>query len=113
MTKTVYTIGALALVSLLAACSNSSGTGGTTLTRFDANDPDVDRGIDAHRLSDMRASIWIDPLGCQHWIIDDGVEGYLTNRLNYDGTPRCDGPDVRPGEVIQDIQRLRRNPNAG
>ena len=95
--------------------ASRSGNGGATsdtatLTRFDPNDPDVDRGIDAHRLSDMRASIWVDPLGCQHWLIDDGVEGYLSNRLNTDGTPRCDGPDVRPGEVLGSSQRLNRNP---
>lgn len=105
----------LAALGGLAACTTTGGgvttDGGTTFTRFDPNDPDVDRGIDAHRLSDMRASIWVDPLGCQHWLIDDGVEGYLTNRLNADGTPRCDGPSVTAGEEVGSAQRLIRNPN--
>lgn len=96
----------------LAACqSGGVGVGGATATRFDDNDPDVDRGIDAHRLSDMRASIWVDPLGCQHWLIDDGIEGYLSNRLNVDGTPRCDGPNITVGQEIGSTQRMIRNPN--
>ena len=101
----------LAALIPLVACQAGVGADGSTITRFDANDPDVDRGLDAHRLSDMRASIWVDPLGCQHWLIDDGVEGYLSNRLNLDGTPRCDGPDVRAGEEVGSTQRLIRNPN--
>ncbi|MEL6679377.1 MAG: hypothetical protein AAFQ51_11770 [Pseudomonadota bacterium] len=78
----------ICLLLLSAALLTGCGLFGP---RFDPDDPDVDRGIDAHRLSDMRASIWVDPFGCEHWFIDDGVEGYLTNRLNRDGTPRC-GP---------------------
>ena len=48
-----------------------------------------DFGIDAGPLSEMRAAIWIDPNGCDHWIIDDGVEGYMTPRVRPDGTPVC------------------------
>lgn len=50
-----------------------------------------DHGIDGGTLVDGRANIWTDPDGCQHWYIDDGVEGYMTPRLNRDGTPRCTG----------------------
>ncbi len=42
-------------------------------------------------------SIWVDPDGCQHWYIDDGLEGFMTPRLNRDGTPKCQ--DTR-GEII-------------
>ena len=39
-------------------------------------DKSVDRGIDSQGdLSGLQAGIWIDPNGCDHWIIDDGVEG--------------------------------------
>ena len=31
----------------------------------------------------------MDPNGCQHWIIDDGIEGYLSQRLQPDGRPVC------------------------
>lgn len=60
-----------------------------------ATDTTSDSGLDAGSLTSMRAGIWIDPNGCDHWIIDDGVEGYLTPRLRTDGTPVCrDGFDV-------------------
>lgn len=34
-------------------------------------------------------TIWIDPDGCEHWVMDDGVEGYGTNRLTRQGMPIC------------------------
>lgn len=40
-------------------------------------------------LSNLVAGIWIDPNGCQHWIIDDGLEGYLSARLDRYGKPVC------------------------
>jgi len=54
-------------------------------------DKTVDRGIDHKHLSQLRAGIWIDPTGCDHWIIDDGVEGYLSQRLDKFGKPVCSG----------------------
>lgn len=54
-------------------------------------DKTVDRGIDNKHLSQLRAGIWIDPTGCDHWIIDDGVEGYLSARLDKYGKPVCSG----------------------
>lgn len=45
-------------------------------------------------LSQLIAGIWIDPNGCQHWIIDDGLEGYLSARLDRYGKPVC--TDVYP-----------------
>ncbi len=39
-------------------------------------------------------TIWVDPDGCEHWIIDDGVEGYLSPRLDRFGKPVCSGPDL-------------------
>jgi len=49
----------------------------------------ADSGLDSGSLSEMRAGIWIDPNGCDHWIIDDGVEGYMSPRLRVDGTQVC------------------------
>lgn len=60
----------------------------------------VDRGFDGALLEDGRANVWIDPDGCQHWWIDDGVEGYMTPRLNRDGTPRCQ--DERGAVTLKD-----------
>ncbi|CUH75772.1 hypothetical protein TRM7557_00551 [Tritonibacter multivorans] len=40
-------------------------------------------------LSNLTAGIWVDPVGCEHWIIDDGVEGYADLRRTPDGKPVC------------------------
>jgi len=62
-------------------------------------DKTVDRGIDSKHLSQLRAGIWIDPQGCDHWIIDDGAEGYLSQRLDKYGKPVCSGA-APPGTAI-------------
>jgi hypothetical protein len=52
-------------------------------------------------LSPLKAGVWIDPNGCDHWIIDDGVEGYLSQRLDKYGKPVCSGtapPTVATGD---------------
>ncbi len=63
-------------------------------------DKTVDRGIDSKHLSQLQAGIWVDPNGCDHWIIDDGAEGYLSQRLDKYGKPVCSGtapPNVATG----------------
>jgi hypothetical protein len=69
----------------LAACERSGNENTVT-----------DGGIDGGFLSDGVANVWVDPDGCQHWYIDDGIEGFMTPRLNRDGTPKCQ--DTR-GEI--------------
>jgi len=34
-------------------------------------------------------TIWVDPDGCEHWVMDDGWEGYMTPRVTRDGIPVC------------------------
>jgi outer membrane protein OmpA-like peptidoglycan-associated protein len=34
-------------------------------------------------------TIWVDPDGCQHWVMDDGAEGYMTPRVSRQGIPVC------------------------
>lgn len=56
----------------------------------------ADKSFDHHMgarkdLSQLVAGIWVDPNGCDHWIIDDGIEGYLSARLTPDGRPVCSG----------------------
>lgn len=72
------------------------GLAAAALAACDApkQDKTVDRFIDNGHLSQLKAGIWIDPEGCDHWIIDDGAEGYLTARRYPDGRPVCSG---RPG----------------
>lgn len=77
--KIVKIVTALSLAASLAAC----GTG--------KQDKTVDRGFDSKHLSQLVAGVWVDPNGCDHWIIDDGVEGYLSQRLDPYGKPVCSG----------------------
>lgn len=39
-----------------------------------------------------RAAIWVDPDGCQHWVIDTGIEGFMSQRLDRAGNPVCHQP---------------------
>ncbi|MEM7289664.1 MAG: hypothetical protein AAF412_04715 [Pseudomonadota bacterium] len=80
---------AVSLVGTLGACSEL-GT---------KTDKTVDRGVDSKHLSELKAGIWIDPNGCDHWIIDDGVEGYLSQRLDRNGKPVCSGAGA-PNTVV-------------
>lgn len=34
-------------------------------------------------------TIWIDPDGCEHWVLDNGAEGYMTPNRTRDGRPVC------------------------
>lgn len=85
----------LSAAAVLAGCEAGEG--------FGAYGPDksIDRGIDSKDLSELKAGIWIDPNGCDHWIIDDGVEGYLSARLDKYGKPVCSGtapPTIATGD---------------
>ncbi|MBP0483609.1 hypothetical protein [Sagittula salina] len=68
-------------------------------------DKSKDRNFfDRDDLTQMHAGIWVDPNGCDHWIIDDGVEGYLSLRLDKYGKPVCSGtapPTIATGNFKQ------------
>ena len=32
---------------------------------------------------------WVDPDGCEHWVMDDGAEGYMSPHLTPEGLPVC------------------------
>ena len=34
-------------------------------------------------------TIWVDPDGCEHWVMDDGLEGYMTPHVTRQGKPVC------------------------
>ncbi|MCV2882195.1 OmpA family protein [Actibacterium sp. XHP0104] len=36
-----------------------------------------------------RPGVWVDPDGCEHWVLDDGWEGYMTPHVSRDGIPVC------------------------
>ena len=52
---------------------------------------------DAHAQSGQRTvigenytpTVWVDPDGCEHWVMDDGAEGYMTPHVNRKGIPVC------------------------
>ncbi|MBW4982927.1 hypothetical protein KZZ07_10275 [Mameliella sp. CS4] len=74
------------------------------LAACDPVGPDKSRdrqSVDRDDLTGMKAGIWVDPNGCDHWIIDDGVEGYLSQRLDKYGKPVCSGiapPTIATGD---------------
>jgi hypothetical protein len=82
--KVVKLIALMAAPLALAACDNG-------MYESHKKDKTVDRGFDSKHLSTLVAGIWIDPEGCDHWIIDDGVEGYLSPRVDKYGMPVCSG----------------------
>lgn len=34
-------------------------------------------------------TIWVDPDGCEHWVMDDGAEGFMTPHTSRQGIPVC------------------------
>ncbi len=74
----------------------------------------VDKGLYSKEMTELKSVIWVDPNGCQHWIVDDGIEGYISRRLKPDGRPDCkddypvnavvgkqNNADVFRGDLIQ------------
>ena len=39
-------------------------------------------------------SIWVDPDGCEHWVMDDGAKGYMTPHVTRDERPACNGSGI-------------------
>ena len=54
-----------------------------------AKDTTRDTFVDSGPLERLPATVWVDPDGCKHWVIDDGVEGYMSPVLDMDGKPEC------------------------
>ncbi len=74
------------IIKITLALATAAG-----LSACDKQNLGVDRFVDSGHLSKLEAGIWIDPNGCDHWIIDDGAEGYLSQRLDKYGKPVCSG----------------------
>lgn len=87
--KSIKIIAAIALAGGLSACDITGESGGG---RVDTDKTiDYGQGDRQKDLSELVAGIWVDPNGCDHWIIDDGIEGYLSQRLDKYGKPVCSG----------------------
>ncbi|MEP1765424.1 MAG: hypothetical protein ABJJ53_02035 [Sulfitobacter sp.] len=85
------------LATVVSACEDLQ-------LRQQGPDKSVDRGLDKKHLSQLEAGIWVDPNGCDHWIIDDGVEGYLSARLDKYGKPVCSGV-APPTQTVGDFKK--------
>lgn len=68
-------VGTMAIVALSCATLASTATA---------------QGTKTIRGAEYKPTIWIDPDGCQHWVMDDGAEGYMTPNVNRHGIPVCD-----------------------
>jgi hypothetical protein len=101
--KTTKIFAVAALTFVVAGCDNILNEGFEGEGAFNRSpvgpDKSQDFGYNEHHLSTMIAGIWVDPNGCDHWIIDDGVEGYLSERLTPDGRPVCSGV-AGPNRVV-------------
>ncbi len=87
--KAIKIILSLAAATAISACDITGEGGGGRVK----NDKTIDYGQGNREkdLSQLVAGIWVDPNGCDHWIIDDGIEGYLSQRLDKYGKPVCSG----------------------
>lgn len=87
--KTIKILVGLAALGAVSACDITGESGGGRVD-FDKT-IDYGQGGREKDLSQLQAGIWVDPNGCDHWIIDDGIEGYLSQRLDKFGKPVCSG----------------------
>lgn len=39
-------------------------------------------------------TVWIDPDGCEHWVMDDGFEGFMSPHRTRDGRPVCHRSEI-------------------
>lgn len=60
--------------------------------------------VQAEDTGQYLAAIWIDPDGCEHWVLDLGVEGMMSPHLDREGRPICGRPTnicmEFPGDVL-------------
>lgn len=83
-------IAATACLGALAACDTDN-----------SGDKTVDRGfIGRSSLQELSPGIWVDPVGCEHWLIDDGVEGYLSARYDPRTGRQVCGRNTAPPEYV-------------
>lgn len=69
----------------------------------DHMDTRFDHGLDSKPLVQLEAQVWVDPEGCDHYIIDDGLESYMSPRVHPDGTPVC-RPEAVPETIYSFVK---------
>ena len=53
---------------------------------FDHVHSDQQRVVTGERYT---PTIWVDPDGCEHWVMDDGWEGFMSLKVDRNGKPTC------------------------
>lgn len=106
MTFTKYILLGVSALALAGCMGSATGQGSTGFLELNPEDNTSDRHLGTpNHLSNMRdAGIWVDPQGCDHWFIDEGIEGYMSARLDQYGNPVCSG--IAPPTVA--VGRYRR-----
>ncbi|MEE2944148.1 MAG: OmpA family protein [Pseudomonadota bacterium] len=61
----------------------------------------ISEGTKQVRAQEYIPGIWVDPDGCQHWVMDDGAEGYMSPVLTRQGLPVCNEGNLC-GELSSD-----------
>lgn len=72
--------------------------------------------VQAEQTGTYEAAIWIDPDGCEHWVLDLGTEGMMSPHLDRQGNPVCDrNPYICiefPGDMLFDVSKANLSANA-
>ena len=90
----------LAVALVVSGCGPSRYVNGLPVIAS-ANDTGI---FDRSPLPEGQAGIVYDPDGCQAWLIDDGLEGYASNRLDPStGLPICNA-EQPPGTVVNNYR---------
>ena len=77
--KAIRTLAAMSLAAVVALPLAIAPSGSDAQTRSQEG---RDKGV-------YKPTIWVDPDGCEHWVMDDGAEGYMTPHVNRQGIPVC------------------------
>lgn len=79
LSKAIRAVASLSLVAALALPATLAPTDSGAQT---PSQQGRDRGV-------YTPTIWVDPDGCEHWVMDDGAEGYMTPHTTRQGIPVC------------------------
>lgn len=75
--KKIIKVASVAAVGAIFASAGFAGSADFVVTK---SSQDANRYV---------PTIWVDPDGCEHWAMDDGIEGYMTPHVTRDGIPVC------------------------
>ncbi|MCX7558958.1 OmpA family protein [Sulfitobacter sp. F26204] len=79
ISKAIRAVASLSLAAAIALPMTFAATGVDAQTRSQGG---RDKGV-------YTPTIWVDPDGCEHWVMDDGAEGYMTPHTSRQGIPVC------------------------